>query len=309
MRIVVLGSNGQVGWALQRAFAPLGDVVAIGRNGRNEPCGDLENADGLWRTLQRLRPDVIANAAAYTDVDRAESEPELADRVNADGPAILASAAKRLDAWLIHYSSDYVFDGSGTKPWSEDDVPAPLCVYGRSKWKGEQAIRDIGCRHIILRTQWVYSGRRHNFVRTVLRLAEERDALEVVADQIGAPTGADLVADVTAHVVRSMTAKSSSGTYHVAARGETTRYGYACFIVEAARRAGWPLRLTKDAIVPIASVDTPALARRPLNGRLAVDRLEQTYHLRMPDWRVGVARVLKELGERRSQATEAESLA
>lgn len=300
MRIVVLGGNGQVGWELQRALAPLGDVAALGRETRGDACGDLENPDGLRRALRRLEPDVIANAAAWTNVDRAQSEPERARRVNAEGPAILAAEAKRLDAWLIQYSTDYVFDGSGTKPWHEDDTAAPLNVYGETKWQGEQAIRDTGCRYLILRTQWVYSSRRENFVRTILRLAAERDALEVVDDQTGAPTAAELVADVTAHVVRSFAARPDSGTYHIAARGETTWHGFARFLVESAHRAGWPLSLTESAIVPVATEASPAAARRPRNCRLDTGRLERTFRLRMPDWRFGVARVLAEMGEHRS---------
>ncbi|HEX5418984.1 MAG TPA: dTDP-4-dehydrorhamnose reductase [Gammaproteobacteria bacterium] len=292
MKIMVLGGQGQIGWELQRALAPLGDVMALRREARGDASGDLENADGLRRALRRLRPDVIANAAAYTDVDQAESEPERARRVNAEGPEILAAEARRLDAWLIQYSTDYVFDGSGTEPRQEDAPASPLNVYGRTKWQGEQAVRDIGCRHLILRTQWVYSSRRNNFLRTVLRLALERDALEVVDDQIGAPTGADLVADVTAHLVRSLSAEQGSGTYHVAARGETTRHAYACFVVESARRTGWPLRLTERAIAPVARENRPGTAVRPRNGRLSVGRLERTLNVRMPHWRTGVAGVI-----------------
>ena len=299
MRIVLLGGSGQVGWELQRALAPLGEIAALARELHGDECGDLENPEGLRRALRRLGPDVIVNAAAFTDVDRAEAEPERARRVNAEGPEILAGEAKRLDAWLIQYSTDYVFDGSGVKPWREDDEAAPLNVYGESKRQGEEAVRDAGCRHLILRTQWVYSSRRSNFLRTMLRLAAEREALEMVDDQTGAPTGADLVADVTAHIVRSLTPVVGSGTYHVAARGETTRHGYARFVVESARRGGWPLRLTEDAITPVASETLPTGARRPRNSRLSVDRLEGAFRLRMPDWRAGVARVVAELSEHR----------
>jgi dTDP-4-dehydrorhamnose reductase len=304
MKIVVLGGNGQVGWELQRALAPLGAVTALGREAGGDACGDLTNPEGVRRALRRLQPDVIANAAGYTDVDRAQVEAEQAHRVNADGPRILAEEAKRLDAWLIQYSTDYIFDGGGTKPWHEEDPAAPLSVYGQTQWQGEQAVRDSGCRHLILRTQWVYSTRRKNFVRTVLRLAAERDTLQVVDDEIGAPTGADLLADVTAHVVRSLPARPTSGTYHVAARGETTRHGYACFVVECARRAGWPLRLQEHAIVPAASATSRTAARRPRNSRLSVERLEGSFNLRMPDWRAGVVRVLAELGEHRLLTTE-----
>lgn len=302
MRIVLLGGNGQIGWELRRALAPLGEVLALERSGDDEICADLEEPESLRRAVRRARPDVIVNAAAYTDVDRAESEPERAARVNAEGPRVLASEAKRLDAWLVHYSTDYVFDGSGDQPWTEDDAAAPLSVYGRTKWDGEEAVRASGCKHLLLRTQWVYSARRRNFVATVLRAAAERDALEVVDDQVGAPTGADLVSDVTAHVLRAVRAGAPSGTYHVAARGETTWHGYARFVVDCARRAGWPLKLGGRAIVAVASAARPTPARRPLNCRLSVDRLERTFGLRMPDWRSGVERVIAELHERRRDA-------
>jgi dTDP-4-dehydrorhamnose reductase len=297
MKILLLGCRGQVGWELHRALAPLGEVTALGREGGDGLCGDLERPDDLRRTVRRLEPQIIANAAAYTDVNRAEAEPERAERINAEAPAVLAAEAARLDAWLVHFSTDYVFDGSGTTPRQEDDAAAPLNVYGRTKWRGEQAVRGSACRHLILRTQWVYSPRRNNFLRTVLRLAAERDALEVVDDQTGAPTGAELVADATAHVVRSLTARQESGTYHVAARGEATWHAYACFAIETARRAGWPLRLTAGAIAPVGSGTSPP--PRPRNSRLDVDRLERTFDLRMPDWRVGVARVIAEMGEHR----------
>ncbi|HEX6996170.1 MAG TPA: dTDP-4-dehydrorhamnose reductase [Gammaproteobacteria bacterium] len=299
MRIVLLGGTGQIGWELRRALAPLGDVLALERSGDDEVSADLERPEPLRRALRRSRPDVIVNAAAYTDVDRAETEPERAARINAEGPRILASEAKRLDAWLVHYSTDYVFDGSGDRPWAEDDAAAPLSVYGRTKWEGEEAVRASGCKFLLLRTQWIYSARRRNFVSSMLRAAAERDTLEVVDDQTGAPTGADLVADVTAHVLRAVRVGAPAGTYHVAARGETTRCGYARFVVQRARRAGWPLELDERAIVPIASDERPTPARRPLNCRLRVDRLERTFGLRMPDWRPGVERVIAELDERR----------
>lgn len=299
MRIVLLGGNGQIGWELRRALAPLGEVVALDRCS-DEACGDLEKPDMLRAALRRLQPEVIVNAAAYTDVDRAESEPQRAACINAEGPALLAAEAKRLGASLVHYSTDYVFDGAGTRPWHEDDAPAPISVYGRTKWEGEQAVRESDCRHLILRTQWIYSPRRRNFLRSVLAAAAERTALEVVDDQTGAPTGADLVADVTAHVLRSAHAGGISGTFHVAARGETTWFGYARFAIERANRAGWPLALTEEAIAPISSEARPTAARRPRNCRLSTDRLEQTFGLRLPDWRSGVERALAEMGDARS---------
>lgn len=299
MRIVLLGADGQVGWELRRALAPLGEVIPLGRadDADAEAGGDLEQPDLLRRALHRAGPDAIVNAAAFTDVDRAESQPGRAGAVNTQAPAVLAAEAKRLDACLVHYSTDYVFDGSGTRPWREDDPTAPINVYGRTKWAGEEAVRHSGCRHVILRTQWVYGPRRRNFLRSVLALASERETLDIVDDQTGAPTGADLVADVTAHVLAAVLRDGASGTYHVAARGETTWHGYARFVVAHARRAGWPLRLGEDAIAPIPSDAFPTAASRPRNCRLSVDRLERTFGLRMPDWRAGVERVLAEIAE------------
>lgn len=295
MKILLLGCRGQVGWELQRALAPLGEVISLAREPREGLCGDLERHDELKRTIHRLEPRIIANAAAYNDVNGAETESERAERVNAEAPGVLAAEAARLDAWLVHYSTDYVFDGGGTAPWREDDRPAPLNVYGATKWRGEQSVRSAGCRHLIFRTQWVYAARGENFMRRMLRLALERDTLEVVADQHGAPTGAELVADVTAHALRQAMARDAlSGTYHLAARGETTWHGYARFVVDVARRAGWPVRPTDAEILAVATSDFPAAARRPLNCRLDVDRLEQTFGLRLPDWHTGVARAVAE---------------
>lgn len=292
----MLGSRGQVGFELARALAPLGDVTALGHEPSGDSSGDLERLDELRSTLRRLEPHVIANAAAYTDVDGAEAEPERAERVNAEAPGALAAEAARLGAWLVHYSTDYVFDGSGTAPWREDDAPAPLNVYGATKWRGERAVRGAGCRHLIFRTQWVYASRGRNFLRTMLRLAAERDRLQVVDDQTGAPTGAELVADVTAHALELALAQPElSGTYHLAARGETTWHGYARFALDAARRAGLPVRPTDAAIEPVSTAAFPTAARRPHNSRLDVGRLEQTFALRMPDWRVGVARAVAEI--------------
>jgi dTDP-4-dehydrorhamnose reductase len=295
MKILLLGRRGQVGWELQRALAPLGDLTVLGRERGNGLSLDLENPDDLGRVVRRFEPRIIVNAAAYTDVERAETEPDRAERINAEAPRILAAEAARLGALLVHYSTDYVFDGSGTTPWREDDTPAPLNVYGATKWRGEQVIRDSGCRYLIFRTQWVYAARGENFIRKILRLAAERDTLEVVDDQHGAPTGAELIADVTAHALRLATARDGpSGTYHLAARGETTWHAYARFIVEEARRAGRPVRVSDAGIVPVATEAFPTRARRPRNSRLSVDRLEQTFGLRLPDWRLGVARALAE---------------
>ena len=292
----MLGCRGQVGSELCRALAPLGEVTALGRETCAGLSGDLERPEELRRTLRRLEPHVIANAAAYTDVDGAEVEPERAERVNAEAPGVLAAEAASLGSWLVHYSTDYVFDGSGTTPWREDDRPAPLSVYGATKWRGERAVRDAGCRHLLLRTQWVYAPRGRNFLCKILRLAAERDHLQVVDDQTGAPTGAELVADVTVHALKLAIAQPElSGTYHLAARGETTWHGYARFLLGAARESGLPVRPTDTGIEPVATSAFPTVARRPRNSRLDVSRLEQTFDLRLPDWRVGVARAVAQI--------------
>jgi dTDP-4-dehydrorhamnose reductase len=294
MKILLLGKNGQVGWELQRALAPLGALVALDRAGTDGLHGDLEDVDGLERTVAKLAPDVIVNAAAYTAVDRAETDAARAQCINAEAPGVLARAAAQAGALLVHYSTDYVFDGSGDKPWHEAAAVAPLSVYGRTKLAGEEAIRTSACRHLILRTSWVYAARGGNFARTMLRLAAERERLSVIADQHGAPTGAELIADVTAHAVRAERADHSlGGTYHLAASGETSWHGYASFVIEEARALGAALKVGE--IAPIATRDYPTAARRPLNSRLDTGRLRERFGLVMPDWRDGVARMLREI--------------
>ncbi len=294
MKILLLGRNGQVGWELQRALAPLGEVVALDRHGDGESCGDLSRPDALADTVRRLAPAAIVNAAAYTAVDKAESEPELAWRINAEAVAALAGEAARSGALLLHYSTDYVFDGSGERPWREEDATGPLSVYGHSKLAGEKAIRDSGCRHLILRTSWVYAARGGNFARTMLRLAAERERLSVIADQAGAPTGAELIADVSAHALRATLAGSGrDGTYHLAAAGETSWHAYACFVLDEARRLGATLKATEVVPIPTSAYPTPAA--RPLNSRLDTTRLRTTFGLHLPDWHAGVARMLREV--------------
>lgn len=295
MRIVLFGGGGQLGWELQRSLAPLGDVVVPARDHAQWP-GDLARPDTLRRTLAALRPSLIVNAAAYTAVDRAESEPELAHAINAAAPAVMAAEARALDATLVHYSSDYVFDGRGSRPFTESDQPAPLSVYGRSKLEGEEAVRASGCRHLVFRTSWVFAARGGNFARTILRLAAERESLRVVSDQIGAPTGAELLADVTAHAVRALQARPElGGTYHLAASGETSWHAYACRVVEAAARRGRPLRTRPETIEAIPTSAYPTAAARPLNSRLDTTRLQAAFGLHLPRWEVGVDRVLAEL--------------
>lgn len=294
-RILLLGPHGQVGWELQRALAPLGELIALDRQGQPGLTGDLADSDGLRATLRTLAPEVIVNAAAYTVVDRAEEEHDLATRFNAYAPGVLGEEAKRLGALLVHYSSDYVFDGSGDIPRHEDDATGPLNHYGATKLAGERNIQHSGCRHLILRTSWVYAARGNNFLATMARLIREHEALQVVGDQVGAPTGAELIADVTANAIpRLLDDPSLDGLYHLAAAGETSWHGYATFIAEWLQARGLPAKASPERIKAIPSSDWPTQAERPLNSRLDIRRLERTFGLTLPPWQHGVARVLAE---------------
>lgn len=293
MKILLLGKNGQLGWELQRALAPLGQLTALDRQPHDGLCGNLADAEGLVRTLQILQPDVIVNAAAYTAVDKAETDAKAAWSVNADAPGVLAMAAKQSGALLVHYSTDYVFDGSGDQPRAEDAPTGPLNQYGLGKLAGEQAIGLSGARHLIFRTSWVYGARGGNFAKTMLRLAAERETLRIVGDQIGAPTGAELIADVTAHALRAALADPAlCGTYHLAAAGAVSWHGYACYVFEQARLLGKTLALREAE--SITSADYPTPASRPLNSRLDVSKLQTAFGLCMPDWHDGVRRMLNE---------------
>lgn len=294
MKILLLGKNGQVGWELQRSLAPLGQVLALDSKSQDY-CGDLNDLQGLAATVQRFAPDVIVNAAAYTAVDKAESEPDQALRVNAQAPAVLAAEAQKINALLVHYSTDYVFAGDGQTPWQESDPVGPLSVYGATKLEGEQAIQASGCAHLILRTSWVYAARGNNFAKTMLRLAQERDSLNVIDDQFGTPTGADLLADVTAHAIRTMHSNPQlSGVYHLAAAGETTWYRYARFVLEHAQTAGVHLKVAPDAVGALTTAAYPTPAKRPGNSRLNTQKLQNAFSLRLPEWQDGVARMLIE---------------
>ena len=298
MKILLLGKNGQIGWELQRSLAPLGELVALDRRSTEADggCGDLTRPDALRETVRQLHPDVIVNAAAHTAVDRAESEPALAHTVNTVAPGALADAAHAMGALLVHYSTDYVFDGSGHLPWREDAATAPLSVYGTTKRDGEDLVRASGAQHLILRTSWVYAARGGNFARTMLRLAQERERLTVIDDQWGAPTGAELIADVTAHAIRQVLRDpAGAGTYHLAAAGETSWNGYARFVLDTARalKPDLPLQALDVAPVPTSAYPTPA--RRPLNSRLDTARLRDTFGLALPSWQVGVRRMLAEI--------------
>ena len=296
MKILLFGRDGQVGWELQRSLALLGELVALGRAGDGALCGDLADTEGIARTVLQVRPDVVVNAAAYTAVDKAESEAALAETVNAAAPGALAEAAARVGAALVHFSTDYVFDGSGARPWREDDPTGPLGAYGRTKLEGEHRIAAALPRHLILRTSWVYGARGGNFAKTMLRLARERAELKVVDDQVGAPTGAELLADVTAHALRPLLAgQAAPGVYHVAAAGETSWHGYARFVVARAQQAGQVLQAGPQQVLPIATSAYPTPARRPHNSRLDSARLRATFGLELPPWEQGVARMLEEI--------------
>lgn len=299
MKILLLGKNGQVGWELQRALAPLGELVALDRQGGQGLCGDLADLDALAATVRSLAPQVIVNAAAYTAVDKAESEPESALRINGEAPGVLAREAERLGAWLVHYSTDYVFDGSGEQPWREDAPTGPLSVYGRSKLAGEQAIAASGAKALVLRTSWVYAARGGNFARTMLRLAGERDALRVIDDQVGAPTGAELIADVTAHLLRQVhtaaDASTLAGVYHLTSAGETSWCDYARFVLKQAQARGVSLKAGPAQVEAIPTSAYPTPARRPLNSRLDTRKLREAFGLHLPHWQTGVARMLSEI--------------
>ena len=294
MKILLLGKNGQVGWELQRSLSVLGELTALDRH--SVPCGDLSQAERLLETVRALRPDVIVNAAAHTAVDKAESEVDLARTLNATAPAALAQAAAQTGAWLVHYSTDYVFDGSGQQPWREDAATGPLSVYGQTKLEGEQAIAASGCKHLIFRTSWVYAARGGNFAKTMLRLAQERERLTVIDDQRGAPTGADLIADVTAHAIRAALQRPElSGLYHLVAGGETTWHGYASHVIARAREMRPELAWKVDEIAPVPTSAFPTPARRPLNSRLDTRKLQQAFGLALPHWQHGVDRLLTEI--------------
>lgn len=296
MKMLVTGRDGQVGWELTRALQPIGEVVALSRE-----QADLALPESLRALVLRERPEVIVNAAAYTAVDQAESEPSLAMRINGEAPAALAHAAREIGALLIHYSSDYVFDGAKPSPYLEADAPNPISEYGRSKLVGEQAIVQSDCRYIVLRTQWVFGSHRGNFLRTILRLASQREHLRVVADQFGAPTAARLIADVTAQILGRCAAGQAlpSGVLHLAAAGRASWYDYASFIVARARELPeLAATLKVQSIEPIAAADYPSAAKRPANSVFDCSKIEQSFGLTMPPWQRGVLLCLAELAAR-----------
>lgn len=291
MRILLLGKRGQVGWELQRALALLGELKMLDRT----DGGDLTRPIEVAESIRAFMPDVVVNAAAYTSVDRAETEQELARTVNAAAVAAIARSCTAVGAWFVHYSTDYVFDGSGQRPWLETDVPAPLNVYGRTKLEGESAIVESGCRYLLFRTSWVYAARGGNFPKTMLRLATERDELRVINDQFGAPTSAELIADVTAHCIRqAISDESLAGIYHLAASGCTTWHDYANWVLAAAasqRHQGGH----RPILIPVPSSEFSTPARRPLNSRLDTHKLRSRFGLCLPHWQDGVGRMLAEV--------------
>lgn len=289
MKILLLGKDGQVGWELQRSLAPLGELVMHGRE-----TADLADPVALRALIRDCRPDVIVNAGAYTAVDRAESDVELAMRVNAEAPGVIAEEAKACGAWFVHYSTDYVFDGRSNDTYDEDAVTNPQSVYGRTKQAGEAAIAASGCLHLILRTSWVFGARGKNFARTMLSLAKTREALSVVGDQIGAPTGADLIADVTALCIYRLFSQPDmarhSGIYHLTAAGAISWHGYAQFVIGMALAQHLPLRLKLDDVKSVSSAEYPTAATRPANSRLNTHKLRTTFGIALPDWEVHVRR-------------------
>ena len=297
MKILLLGKNGQVGQALVRALAPLagpGELVALDRSNG----GDLASLQALAETVRQWRPQVIVNAAAYTAVDKAESEPDQARLVNALAPEVLAKEAQALGAWLVHYSTDYVFDGSGSRPWLEIDATAPLNVYGQTKLEGERLIQAHCTRHLIFRTSWVYAAHGSNFAKTMLKLAQERERLTVIDDQWGAPTGAELLANVTANAISQISLEgneSLAGLYHLAAGGETTWHQYASHVIGRAKTLRPDLPWAVQDIAPVPSSAFVTAARRPHNSRLDTRKLQAAFGINLPGWQQGVDDMLAQV--------------
>lgn len=295
LKILLLGKNGQVGWELQRALSPLGELRACDRTEAN-----LDDPESLRQLVRDYAPDIIVNAAAYTAVDKAESDIESAQRVNTQSLAVLAEETKKLNGWLIHYSTDYVFDGQKEGFYSESDPTAPLSVYGQTKHDGELAIIASGCKYLVFRTSWVFASRGGNFAKTMLRLATERDSLNVVADQFGAPTSAELIADITALAIYrlqhdSALAARASGIYHLVAAGETSWHGYAQFVIAEAIQFGATFKVQPEQVGAIPASAYPVPAARPQNSRLNTTKLRDLLNLQLPPWQYYVRRMIQEL--------------
>ena len=293
MKILLIGKNGQVGWELQRSLVTLGDVVAVDYFD-NTLCGDLSNPQGIAQTIQTVKPDVIVNAAAHTAVDKAETEQELSRLLNADSVEVIAKESAKLGALLIHYSTDYVFNGEGTHYRNEDEQTGPLNVYGETKLAGELAVAKHNARHFIFRTSWVYATRGANFAKTMLRLAKEKEKLSIINDQFGAPTGAELLADATAIAIRTAVHNQKLfGTYHLVASGETTWFDYAQYVFSIAKELGETLSIKEVIGVDTSAYPTPA--KRPHNSRLSNKKFQTAFEVHLPDWKVGVKRVVTEI--------------
>jgi dTDP-4-dehydrorhamnose reductase len=303
VRILLFGKTGQVGHELQRSLSKLGDLVVCSRQSEKKAeldsqtlSADFTNLEALAQTVRSVSPDVIVNAAAYTAVDDAETNQERCRMINALAPQVLGQEAKKLNAWLVHYSTDYIFDGTSDEAMRESERPNPLNVYGQTKLEGEQLIQSSGCKHLIFRTSWVHSARGSNFPKTILRLAKERDQISVVADQVGAPTRADLIAEVTAHAIAlAYEHPELGGVYNLAATGETSWHQYATFVIDHAHRAGKNLKLLPSQVRPIVSSEFPKPAARPKNSRLDTSKLRTTFKLDLPDWQSGVTKTLSEI--------------
>ncbi len=292
---LIFGANGQVGWELQRALAPMGQVLALFRQDV-----DVSDVQSVRKAIRETQPTVVVNAAAYTSVDKAESDANMAWRVNAEAVSAMSEEVRSIGGWLVHYSTDYVFDGSKDGAYVETDLTSPLSIYGKTKLEGEEMVRTSGCRHLIFRTSWVYASRGGNFAKTMLRLAQDKDELKVVADQVGVPTSAELITDVTALILYllrydSPLAQECSGTYNLVAAGETNWQEYASFVLEKAMQHGIKLKVTPDKVQAITTEEYLTPARRPLNSRLDTQKLCDTFGLVMPDWKVHVARMIDEV--------------
>ena len=300
MKLLLLGSNGQVGWELQRSMAMLGKLKACDRN-----TVDFFDLDELRKLIRGYKPDVIVNAAAYTDVDKAESDEENACQINSKAVDLLAQEAKVLDAWLIHYSTDYVFDGEKMSPYIEEDKTNPLSVYGKTKLQGEEAIKKSKCKYLIFRTSWLYGTHGKNFFKTIIKLAQERDELRVVSNQIGAPTSAKLVADVTSLCLdkiaqNSYSSKEISGIYHLTATGKASWYDFAKYVITEAKKSGGVFLTNPENIIAINASEYVLPAKRPANSLLDTQKLCKTFNLQLPVWKIHVDRVIRDLYLRRT---------
>ena len=294
MKILLLGKNGQVGWELQRSLAPLGEVISLDRNGLNQWCGDLSKPDQIYQTIVDIAPNVVVNASAYTAVDLAETEQDMANLINHVAVGKIAEACAQIKALLVHYSTDYVFDGEGTSKFNETDALKPLSVYGRTKALGEQAIQNAQCNYLIFRTSWVFAQKGKNFLKTMLALSQQREELSIIDDQIGAPTSAELIADVSAHaIVQTLRDQTKIGIYHLVASGETSWFEYANYIFEQAKNLGVNLAIQQVNPIPTAAYPTPA--KRPHNSRLNNQKIQHAFQIYLPDWKVYVQRTVIEV--------------